>query len=351
MTNEIQHIRASVGFYPNWWHKNYGIAYGKKYYYDPDYRVETQMKQMKLLHERFGDIGLGNPDPQPNPFVDYGMALVPELFGVETKFFDDALPWSIPANMSEEKINSLVVPDVLNTHPMTEIIRQMDYLEKKYGRVTGNINTCGIQNLALKLRGDDLYTDFYVNPDLVHKVMNICLETIIPLANYVRSRTGTLASSVTPMAPPEMYITPNCTTAQISNESYEEFILPYEMKLANALQPFGIHHCGSVDNVVEGYSKIKNMQFIEVGPLTDLRRVRELMPTVFMNARICPVRMLQCTAEEIEQDVKRLVDTGAPYELLSIDAVGLDYGTPDENVRTMLNTAKNYSAAKIAEGK
>lgn len=351
MTKDMEHIRVSVGFYANWWYKNYGISYGKQYYYDPDYRIEAAMNQQKLLHERFGDLGLGNPDPQPNPFVDYGMALVPELFGCEITFFDDALPWAIPADLTEEQISKLTVPDVLNTYPMTEIIRQMDYLEKKYGRVTGNINTCGILNLALKIRGDQLYMDFYENPELVHNLMNICLETIVPLANYVRGRTGTLASSVTPMAPPEMYITPNCTSVQVSNESYEEFVLPYEIKLANALQPFGIHHCGSVDNVVEGYSKIKNMQFIEVGPKSDLRRVRELMPNIFINARIDPVRMLQCTAEEIEQDVKHLIDTGGPLELLSIDAVGLDYGTPDENVRAMLNTGKSYSAAKIAEGK
>ncbi|GAB6171197.1 hypothetical protein JCM15765_06750 [Paradesulfitobacterium aromaticivorans] len=350
MTKDLQHVPVSVGMYANWWWKNYGISYNKQYYYDPDYRIEAQMKQQKILHERFGDVGMGNPDPQPNPFIDYGMALLPEMFGCEITFFDDALPWANPANISEEEVEKLTVPDIENRHPMTEIIRQMDYLEQKYGRVTGNINTTGILNLALKIRGDQLYMDFFENPELAHKLMNICLESIIKLANYVRKRTGTLASSVTPMAPPEMYILPNCTVAQISNDAYEEFVLPYELKLAEAMQSFGIHHCGSVDNVVVGYSKVKNMQFIEVGPKSDLRRVRELMPDVFINARIDPVRMLKCTPAEIEQDVKYLIDNGGPLDKLSIDAVGVDYGTPDENVRVMLNTAKSYSAEKIKAG-
>ena len=350
MSKHLEHIPIGVGMYPNWWFKNYGISYSKRYYYDPDYRIEAGMQQQKILYERFGDVGMGNPNPEPNPFIDYGMVLLPEMFGCEIVFFDDALPWAIPANLSEEQVEKLTVPDVINSHPMTEINRQMDYLEQKYGRVTGNINTTGILNLALKIRGDQLYMDFFENPDLVHKMMNICLESIVKLADYVKERTGTLASSVTPMAPPEMYILPNCTVAQISNDSYEEFVLPYEIKLSERVRPFGIHHCGSVNNVTLGYSKIKNLDFIEVGPRSDLRRVRELMPDVYINARIDPVRLLKCKPEAIEQDVNDLIDTGGPLDKLSIDAVGVDYGVADENIKTMIRTGKSYSAAKLAQG-
>jgi uroporphyrinogen-III decarboxylase len=275
------------------------------------------------------------------------MVLLPEVFGCEIKFFKDALPWAVPANLSEEEIEKLEVPDLLNSYPMTEIVKQMDYLEEKYGRVTGGINTTGVINLGLKIRGDQLYLDFYENPDLVHKLFEICTETIIQLAQYVRKRTGNLSAGVTPMFTPETYALPNCTAAQISNEIYEEFVLPYETKLSEHLQPFGIHHCGSVNNVIEGYSKIKNLKYLEVGPQSDLQRVRELIPGIHVNARIDPVRMLKCSAKEIEEDVKYLIDTGAPLELLSIDAVGCDYGTPDENIRTMINTAIEYSAQKM----
>lgn len=350
MSQKIEHIPVSVGMYASWWWRNYGISYNKQYYHDPDYRVEANLKQQKILYERFGDLGMGNPNPEPNPFIDYGMVLLPEMFGCEITFFDDALPWANPADLSAGEIEKLTVPDIENSYPMTEIIRQMDYLEEKYGRVTGNINTTGILNLALKIRGDQLYIDFFENPQLVHKLMEICLQSIIRLATYVRKRTGTLASSVTPMAPPEMYVLPNCTVAQISNQAYEEFVLPYEQRLAEAMRPFGIHHCGSVNNVVEGYSKIKNLEFVEVGPNSDLRRVRELMPDVFINARIDPVRMYQCTPQEIADDVKKLIDTGGPLDKLSIDAVGVDYGTPDENIRVMITTAKDYSAEQIKAG-
>ena len=91
------------------------------------------------------------------------------------------------------------------------------------------------------------------------------------------------------------------------------------------------------------------MSFLEVGPKTDLKLLRQLMPDCRVNARIDPVRMLKCSAEEIAQDVRDIIDMGAPFEKLSIDAVGCDYGTPDENVRAMLNTAREYSAFKISQ--
>lgn len=341
------HINAKVGFYPSWWFKQYGISYNQQYYQDPGYRVDVFVKQQKILHERFGDLGLGCADPEPYPFVDYGMCLLPEVFGCRIVFADDALPWAMPANLSEKEIYRLEVPDVVNSPPMRALIKQMDYLESRYGRVTGNINPTGILNLGLKIRGDQLYTDFFENPDLVHRVMEIATQAIIQLATYVKKRTGTLASSVTPMAPPEMFVAPNCTVAQISNQSYEAYILPYENRIAETFQPFGIHHCGLGDPVLEGYSKVKNLSFLEVGPRTDLLKLRSLMPDVHVNARVDPIRMLNCTPEEIADDVRRIVDTGGPLEKLSIDAVGCDYGTPDENVRAMLGTARDYSMAKM----
>ncbi|MBV1751873.1 MAG: hypothetical protein KUA39_09670, partial [Desulfarculus sp.] len=60
---EKAHIPLGVGFYPDWWKSNYGITFGRDYYYDPDYRVEVGLKQQKALYDRFGDVGLGQADP------------------------------------------------------------------------------------------------------------------------------------------------------------------------------------------------------------------------------------------------------------------------------------------------
>ena len=44
----------------------------------------------KALYERFGDVGLGSPDPEPKPLITYGMPLLPAVFGCEVVFEDGA---------------------------------------------------------------------------------------------------------------------------------------------------------------------------------------------------------------------------------------------------------------------
>ncbi len=337
------HIPLGVGFYPDWFNKYYGISFGKKYYFDPEARIEARMKIEKCLYERFGDVGLGNPDPEPKPLITFGMVMLPSIFGCEIIYKDDALPWAMPLNLSEDDIMKLEVPDIFTAYPMTEMIKQIEYLKEKYGKVVGDINTTGVQNLALKIRGDRLYFDFYENPELCRHLMQVCTDCIIELFKFNHETTGTGAVDVTPMCDPELYVFPNCTAEQISLKAYESRVLEYDNQVADACHPVGIHHCGSVDEVLEGYAKVRHLEFIEIGFGSDVKRTREVFgPHVAVNARISPVLMKNGTPEEVAAEVRRLIDNGAPLENFSIDTVGLTYGTPDDNVRTALKTAVEY---------
>jgi uroporphyrinogen-III decarboxylase len=338
-------IPLGAGFYPDWWHRHYGISFDRKYYFDPEARIEARLAMDKALHQRFGDVGMGDPNPRPKPMITAGMITLPAIFGCEVIFDDEALPWAVPMNLTEDNVMKLEVPDILNTWPMTEWIKQIDYMKTKYGEVTGDINTTGIQNLALKIRGDHLYIDYFENPDLCHRLLRICTECVTRLFEFNFKATGTGAVDVTPMADPRMAVLPNCTEEQISNNIYETFLLQYDNEVADAVQErgFGIHHCGSVNEVLKGYTKVRHLKFIEVGFGSDVKRCREALgPNVAVNARISPVLMKHGSAEEVTEEVKRLIDQGAPLENYSIDTVGLTYGTPDENVKTARRTAQEF---------
>lgn len=338
-----EYIPLGVGFYPDWWVNNHGISYGKEYYENPDYRVDVQARMQKALHERFGDIGLGNPDPAPRPLITYGMVMLPAVFGCEIVFKEDALPWAMPLNLSKEACDKLVKPDLTQTSPMKEMLGQIDHLKSKYGKVVGDINVTGVQNLALKLRGDELYIDYFEDPEFVHRLLKFCTECIIDLWRLVYPITGTGAVDVTPMCDPSIYCLPNCTVEQISGDTYIEFGLPYDNMIAEVCKPVGIHHCGNLDPVVEGYAQVKNLVFVEAGFGTDFAASRRILgPDVAFNARISPVLMKNGTAEEIEAAVKEAIDQGAPLENYSIDTVGLTTGVPDENVRAARRTAMTY---------
>ncbi len=339
----LNHIPLGVGFYPDWFYRHYGISFGKEYYFDPETRVEARMEIDRRLYDRFGDVGLGDPDPKPKPLITFGMVMLPAIFGCEIVLKDDALPWAMPLNLSEDEVMNLEVPDLFNSYPMTNVIKQIDYLKDKYGKVVGDINVTGVQNLALKIRGDQLYYDYYENPKLCHHILKICTECIIQLFQFIYRITGSGAIDVTPMCDPRFFVIPNCTVEQISLKTYEEFILDYDNQVADACHPLGIHHCGSVNEVLDGYSKVRHLTFIEMGFGSDVKRTREVFgPRVAVNARISPVLMKNGTTQDVEGKVRSLIDQGAPLRNFSIDTVGLTYGTPDENVKAALRTAREY---------
>ncbi len=338
-----QHINLGVGFYPDWWHKNYGLSFGEDYYFDPEKRIKTRMEMDRLLHERFGDVGLGDPDPKPKPLITFGMVMLPAIFGCEVVFEDEALPWAMPMNLPEDDCAKLTVPDIAGSHPMTEVLKQIEYLKDKYGKVVGDINTTGVQNLALKIRGDSLYMDYFENPELAHHLLGVCTDAMIELFKLVYPITGTGSVDVTPMCDPTLYCLPNCTVEQISGPTYDEFLLGYDNRIADTFKHMAIHHCGSVDHVIEGYSKVHHLKFLEVGPNSDLARLRQAMgPDVAINARISPVLMKNGTPEEVAAEVKRLIGMGAPLRNFSIDTVGLTDGTPDENVKAARRAAMEF---------
>jgi uroporphyrinogen-III decarboxylase len=239
----------------------------------------------------------------------------------------------------------LEVPDILHSWPMTEWIKQIDYLKQKYGRLGGDINTTGIQNLALKIRGDQLYIDYFENPELCHHLLRICTECVKQLFEFNYMATGTGAIDVTPMCDPKLAVIPNCTAEQISNNIYETFLLGYDNEVADAFQSigFGIHHCGSVNEVLTGYSKVRHLKFIEIGFGSDVKRCRDVLgPNIAVNARISPVLMKNGSPEDIAAEVRTLISQGPPLQNYSIDTVGLTHGTPDENVKTARRTAAEY---------
>jgi len=55
---------AMFSFMPSWWWSNYGISHGERTFSDPEYRAETQREMNRIIFDRFGDMGLGEADPQ-----------------------------------------------------------------------------------------------------------------------------------------------------------------------------------------------------------------------------------------------------------------------------------------------
>ena len=344
-----QYLPVELVFNPNWWHQTAGISFDEPFYFDPQVRMDNDVIMRRTLHERFGEIDMGEPDPQPRPIIGSqhvaGGFIIPALLGAEIRFEKDAAPQPMPLHMNVAQIEAFEKPDFCTTWPMNEFIHQMDALEAEWGYVVGGMNTDGLLNAAYHFYGQDLFLDFYEAPDRVRRFLDIIGELIVDAALYIRQRTGDCSISVNRMVEhvdPQLFFHANCSVQMISPQSYRDLQLPVEQRMAERIRPYGIHHCGdNLHKIAPVYAELP-LAMVDVGWGSDVAAVREALPDAFLNLRLNPVRMLQAAPREIAADTKALLDAAGPLENVGVCCINMDYGTPDENIFAMYEVVEQF---------
>jgi hypothetical protein len=342
-------LPIEVVFNPNWWSHSANISFDKPFYFDANTRIKNDITMRQILHQRFGAIGLGEVDPQPRPIIGSpyvaGGFVIPALFGSEITFAPDAAPQPIPLHLSIEQVAKLEYPNFRDTWPMTELIADMDAMEQEYGYLVGDFNTDGLLNAAYHLYGQQLFIDFYEAPQRLRRLFDIIGQVIVDVALYVRERTGSCSISVNRMVErvdPTLFLHANCSVQMISPENYRDIHLNAELNMAQRIQPFGIHHCGNnMHRIAPEYAGLP-ATFFDVGWGSDVAECRRALPDAFFNLRLSPIRMLQCTPQEIAQDTEHLLLAAGPLEKAGVCCINMDYGTPDENIFAMAEVVERY---------
>ncbi|MBI5566674.1 MAG: hypothetical protein HY870_17365 [Chloroflexi bacterium] len=342
-------LPVELVFNPNWWHKTAGISFDESFYFDAETRIKNDTIMRRVLHQKYSALGLGEADPQPRPIIGSmhvaGGFVIPALLGARIRFEADAAPQPEPVHWTMAQVEAFELPDWRNLWPMKHLIADMDALEAQYGYVIGDLNTDGLLNAAYHFYGQDLFADFYHAPDRVRRFLGLAGELIGEVAAYIKSRTGTYSIAVNRMAgrvAPTPFLHANCSVQMISPKSYREMQLPIEQQMAEKLQPFGIHHCGdNLHRVAAEYAKLP-LAYVEAGLGSDIAKVREALPNVFLNLRLSPIRMLQCTPQEIAQDTENLLRAAGPLEKVGVCCINLDHGTPDANLFAMFEVIERY---------
>ncbi len=342
-------LPVELVFNPNWWHHAADISFEESFYLDAETRIRNDVVMRHVLHERYGDLGLGETNPQPRPVIGSmhvaGGFVIPALLSAPIRFEVDAAPQPEPAHWAVTQVEAFELVDWKNLWPMKQLSADLDTLTAQHGYVIGDLNTDGLLNAAYHFYGQDLFADFYQAPDRVRRFLGLIGELIAEVAGYIHSRTGSYSIAVNRMADhltPTPFLHANCSVQMISPKSYRELQLPIEQQLAERLQPFGIHHCGdNLHRVAAEYAKLP-LAYVEVGWGSDVACVRETLPDVFLNLRLSPIRLLQCTPQEIAQDTERLLRAAGPLEKVGVCCINLDHGTPDDNLFAMFEVIERY---------
>lgn len=334
-----------VTFHPSWWHDRAGVEFNQEFFDEPGYRMDCDVRMRRTLWEMFGDFGLGEKRPERRPILGTDLLaagyLESELFGCEIRYAPDDSPQVLCMDLDEEEIADVTAPDLDASPVWARTQRQIDELLSEFGHVLPCVNLQGIQNVAMDLMGENVMTAYYTAPEEISRLLSEITDLAVEVGHRFRAFSPEISAGVAAIVrktDPDVYLTSNCSVEMISQDLYERFLLPWDLRLAGAFPRLGIHHCGrSMEHVVNGYAKVPGLEFAEVGAFSDVAAVRAALPGVWLNARYSPVRLRDASRSEMEREVAQLACAGREAgDRLSVSCVGIDRSVSPEKVRDFL---------------
>jgi hypothetical protein len=126
----------------------------------------------------------------------------------------------------------------------------------------------------------------------------------------------------------------NCVMNMISPQVYEEFVYPFDRRIAVSFERFGVHTCNwDVTPYIEVLSRLPNLGYLDMGIMSDLRTVRRTFPDTYRAVLYSPVRHQEAAPVALRTDMAKVYRELAPCDLVMAD---IQASTPDERVRELL---------------
>jgi hypothetical protein len=297
-------IEASVS--KGWLHKHGGFVFNDQYYLDPIYRWEQDTNINKYVSEKFPRHAIYNMEanlPQAK-FVKENHVLVgaiqpnmilATILGAQFSFFEDkdADVTGRPLEFISDK-KELPPPGVILDHSLVkDLERQMKLINDSrpdlkvippfFWDESGRATIHGIITTSLKLTGDNIMIIMMSDPELAHAIHQWIVDAYVILIHHF-AKLGNL--SVTSVHVGE------CAGTMISPEIYEEFIVPYISQLGEKLGDVRIHSCGISDHIMEPMTHVHNLNIIDTGSGTSIKKIRDIMGCDFEINLAPPMELL-----------------------------------------------------------
>ncbi|MGM9714454.1 MAG: hypothetical protein ACI3Y5_10155 [Prevotella sp.] len=340
-------LPVDIVFHPVWWHENAGISFDESFFYNPSRRVEDEQKMERVLYERFGSLGLGadyaTSLPQIGAVHLASGFLLSEMLGCRVEYYEDAPPQVICAHRDTLDIDEA---EAFRSPAFRRLVELVDTLKARYGYVVGDINWGGVLNIAIDIRGEEIFTDMLTHPAETSVFFSKIASVIDKFVWYVQANTGTSSISVNRIArhfSHPVAIHSECSHTMISDADYRRFLLPIDQEWSRRHKPYGIHYCGrDPHRMASAFADIERLAFLDVGWGGDVRLVRESLPETFLSIRLNPVDIQKYTFSELRSIITERVEaSGADLTKTGLCCVNMDTGVTDRRIHDIYSIARD----------
>ena len=324
-------VKVHPSFSPDWFAARMGLDMSERWHQDPRYRRDSFAAMAAALNKEFPRLRLGG-DPSA---VRGGLsqiancAPVAALFGQEVLYSAGAWPDNAPYRLDDAAAESLEVPDFESGKFFTDLMRQMDVIEREWGPIEGELNYQGILNTAFRLRGEQIFMDMVYSPERAHRVLDVVCRTTMKFVDAVYARQAASGASR------DYFVTSNCVVNMIAEEHYRDFVMPYDRRLSEHYAHFGVHNCGwNVNAYARPYSEIRELGYLDFGLTSDLPLLRKLFPRTVLTVILNPDDVIGRTPAEVNASLCKLRDSLGTCRIL----IGsLDGRTPSAEVEAFFD--------------
>lgn len=342
LNNEM--LPVDIVLAPEWWHKHAGICFDRDFFFHPARRIEDEQKMEKVLNEKWGRFGLGSEKDHIRPEVGAvhlaAGYLISEMLGCDVNYTENHPPQVVPQSAAELNI----VPDNAFKSPAFDaFLKMIDELDRRYGKLYGDVNWSGVLNVALDVRGQDIFIDMFSNPDKVKQGFRNIGSVLDKFAGLIEKRTGTSSISVNRNVrhfDKPVFLHSECSHTMISVADYEKFLMPIDIAWSLRHRPFGIHYCGTDPHrYAQVFAKLPHLDFLDVGWGGNVAKIREFLPQTFLNIRLSPVEIIKQSPGEINSTITRLVSESANPYLTGLCCINMDDTVTDEQISAIFKAA------------
>jgi hypothetical protein len=341
-TGQEPDIRLELGFTPNWYRKRLGIDFGEKWHNDPAYRKQSVIAMRETLRSVFPDMDIGIMSDKPDLLTGvFGACTVAAIYGIPIIYSQNNWPNCAANHLNDREIENLQPPTLDSNAFFEKLIRQLEWIHRDQGSIIGFINWQGVLNNAHRLRGEELFTDMFTRPELVMHLMDCVCDTMIDACRRIRHIQELSGESY------HFFTVSNCLVNMISPDQYRDFVMPFDLRIAETFESLGIHNCAwNADPYLEYYAQVPKLGYIDMGILSDLEKAKKRFPTARRAVMYTPMELQTKTMDSIRTDMIRIISDYAPCDIVVAD---IEAGIPDERViklYLMVNEMNNQAVCK-----